>query len=324
MLDIRDDFDQQRQMYSVLVLHFIEGMKQSEIAERLNLSHSKVNRLIATGRKAGMVKIAISSPYQRLVDMEGHLSRQFGLAQSIVTPTVSDNPETTLQMVGRMGAVHLLETIRDGDVIAITGGKAVSAVVDNLEADRSFDVRVVPLTGGVQGKHYTDVNHLATQLAEKLGGTASLVHAPLFAEDRDQRDLLMNVASIRDVFDLARSATVALVGVGSIEAPGSGYFDLLPDQARGGLSSSGKGLAGEFLAHLLNPEGQVADIDLNSRVVALEPGELSHCKTIIGVAAGVLKARPVAATLRGSYLTSLVVDEAVARAVMDEFGGRQE
>ncbi|MDR6080091.1 hypothetical protein QE453_000992 [Agrobacterium sp. SORGH_AS440] len=35
MLDIKDDFDQQRQMYSVLVLHFIEGVKQSEIAERL-------------------------------------------------------------------------------------------------------------------------------------------------------------------------------------------------------------------------------------------------------------------------------------------------
>lgn len=323
MSDIRDDFDQQRQMYSVLVLHFIEGMKQSEIAERLNLSHSKVNRLIATGRKAGMVKIAITSPYQRLVDMEGELARQFRLAQSVVTPTVSDNPETTLQMVGRMAAVHLVETIRDGDVIAITGGKAVSAVVENLETDRSFDVRVVPLTGGVQGKHYTDVNHLATQLAEKLGGTASLVHAPLFAEDARQRDLLMNVASIREVFDIARSATVALVGIGSIDAPGSGYFDLLPEPARGGLEATRQDLAGEFLAHLLTAEGKVADIDLNSRVVALEPGQLARCKHIIGVAAGAMKARPVAATLAGSYLTSLVVDEAVARHVIDDFKGRQ-
>ncbi len=55
MLDIKDDFDQQRQMYSVLVLHFIEGVKQSEIAERLNLSHTKVNRMIAAGRKAGLI-----------------------------------------------------------------------------------------------------------------------------------------------------------------------------------------------------------------------------------------------------------------------------
>ncbi|UXT99684.1 sugar-binding transcriptional regulator [Agrobacterium tumefaciens] len=321
MLDIKDDFDQQRQMYSVLVLHFIEGVKQSEIAERLNLSHTKVNRMIAAGRKAGMVKITIASPYQRLVDLESEITRRFGLRQSVVTPTVSDNPETALQMVGRVAANHLLETIRDGDVIAITGGKAVSAVVDNLQAERRFDVRVVPLTGGVQGKHYTDVNHLATQLAEKLGGSASLVHAPLFAEDEEQRDLLMNVASIREVFDLARQAQVALVGIGSVEAPGSGYYDLLPDAARGGQALVDAGIAGEFLAHLTMADGRLARIDLNSRVVALDPGQLARCPNIIGVAAGAIKAGPVAATLAGRYLTSLVVDEAIAGYLLDHEGG---
>ncbi|WP_200844258.1 sugar-binding transcriptional regulator [Rhizobium sp. 18065] len=320
MADIKEDFDQQRQMYSALVLHFIEGLKQSEIAERLNLSHSKVNRLIATGRKAGMVKIAISSPYQRLVDLENDLVSGFSLRHSVVTPTVSDNPETTLQMVGRVAAGHLLETLRDGDIIAITGGKAVSAVVENLEAERRFDVRVVPVTGGVQGKHFTDVNHLATQLAEKLGGSASLVHAPLFAEDAEQRDLLMNVASIREVFDLARRATVALVGIGSVDAPGSGYYDLLPDPARGGKALVDAGIAGEFLAHLISADGSLADIDLNSRVVALPPGQFDNCRNIIGVAAGDYKAGPVAAALAGRYLTSLVVDEAVARHVIANIG----
>ncbi len=315
MVDNRDEFDQQRQMYSVLVLHFIEGVKQSEIAEKLNLSHTKVNRMIAAGRKAGMVKISISSPFQRLVDMENDVTQRFGLKQSVVTPTVSDNPETTLQMVGRVAANHLLETLRDGDIIAITGGKAVSAVVENLEAERRFDVRVVPLTGGVQGKHYTDVNHLATQLADKLGGTAQLVHAPLFAEDEQQRDLLMNVASIREVFDLARQATVALVGIGSVQAPGSGYYDLLPDPARGGQALVDAGIAGEFLAHLIKADGSLAEIDLNSRVVALDPADLANCPTIIGVAAGSLKAGPVAATLAGRFLTSLVVDEEIARAL---------
>lgn len=315
MVDNRDEFDQQRQMYSVLVLHFIEGVKQSEIAEKLNLSHTKVNRMIAAGRKAGMVKISISSPFQRLVDMENDVTQRFGLKQSVVTPTVSDNPETTLQMVGRVAANHLLETLRDGDIIAITGGKAVSAVVENLEAERRFDIRVVPLTGGVQGKHYTDVNHLATQLADKLGGTAQLVHAPLFAEDGQQRDLLMNVASIREVFDLARQATVALVGIGSVQAPGSGYYDLLPDPARGGQALVDAGIAGEFLAHLIKADGSLAEIDLNSRVVALDPADLANCPTIIGVAAGSLKAGPVAATLAGRFLTSLVVDEEIARAL---------
>ena len=64
----------------------------------------------------------------------------------------------------------------------------------------------MPLTGGVQGKFYTDVNHLATRIAERLGGKAMLIHAPLFAESRDQRDMLMGMGSIKEVFDLARRA----------------------------------------------------------------------------------------------------------------------
>ena len=56
-----------RQIYRVLVLHFVDGMKQSDIALAMNLSPSKVNRLIAQGRKLGMVKIAIESPFQPLV-----------------------------------------------------------------------------------------------------------------------------------------------------------------------------------------------------------------------------------------------------------------
>ena len=38
----------------------------------------------------------------------------------------------------------------------------------------------------------------------------------------------MQMASIREVFDLARRAAVALVGIGSIQTPGSSYYDLHP------------------------------------------------------------------------------------------------
>ena len=118
------------------------------------------------------------SPFQRLVDVESRLIEATGLGKAVVTPTVPGNPDTNLQLVGRAAANGLLETIaRDGDVIAITGGKAMSAVVANLTPDRTFDVTVVPLTGGVQGKYYTDVNHLATQLADRLGGSSMLLHA---------------------------------------------------------------------------------------------------------------------------------------------------
>lgn len=317
MADKKEDFESIRQIYTVLMLHFVEGKKQSEIATALNLSASKVNRLINQGRRLGMVKISIESPFQSLVDLEKRLVETAHLTSSVVTLTVSGSADTTLQQVGRAAANHFLETLRDGDVIAITGGKAVSAVVDNMRPERGFDVTVVPLTGGVQGKYYTDVNHLATRLAERLGGRTMLIHAPLFAESREQRDMLMDMASIKEVFDLARKAAVALVGIGSIQAPGSSYYDLhpLPNPDRELLVKSG--VSGEFLAHLVREDGTLADYPLNSRLVALAPEELSQCPRTIGVAAGAEKVLPIRAALAGRFLDTLVLDEETAGSVLD-------
>ncbi|PCJ09660.1 MAG: Crp/Fnr family transcriptional regulator [Rhodobacteraceae bacterium] len=310
------DFELSRQIHTVLVLHFVEGLKQSEIAQRLNLSTSKVNRLIAQGRKLGMVKIDVTSPFQRLAELEGRLVELTTLSGAMVTPTVSGNPDTTLQQVGRAAANMLQETVRDGDVIAITGGKAVSAVVENLSPERKINVTVVPLTGGVQGKFYTDVNHLVTQMADRLGGTPMLIHAPLFAESRSQRDMLKGMASTKEVFDLARRANVALVGVGSVEPRGSSYYDLNPVPEADRKMLVGMGVAAEFMAHLIGENGRLAEYELNSRLVALDPSELKTCRTVIGIAAGAQKVRPIRAVLNGKFLDSLVLDEETVNAVL--------
>lgn len=316
----KENFELIRQIHKVLVLHFIEARKQSEIAEMLNLSSSKVNRLITQGRALGMVKIAIESSFRSLVDLEDSLVDLTALQSAIVAPTIAGNPDTTLEQVGRAAANHLLETLRDGDVLAITGGKAVSAVAENLHPERKFDVTVVPLTGGVQGKFYTDVNHLATRIAERLGGKSMLVHAPLFAESREQRDMLMQMNSIKEVFDQARNAAVALVGVGSITVPGSSYYDLhpVPNPDREVLAD--KGIIGEFLAHLIRWDGTLADYPLNSCLVALDPSDLGPCPRVIGVAAGLEKVAPIQAVINGRRINSLILDEQTATAVLETFG----
>lgn len=311
-----DDFESIRQIYTVLMLHFIDGKKQAEIAVSMNLSPSKVNRLIAQGRRLGMLKVEIESPFQRLVELESRLVHRMGLESAVVTPSVQGSAETTLRQVGTAAANQLLEALRDGDVLAITGGKAVSATVEYLEAERPFDVTVVPLTGGVQGKRYTDVNHLAARLAEKLGGRAMLLHAPLFAETNEQRDMLMQVASIRDALDTARKAAIALVGIGSIQSPGSSYYDLTPTRNLSLPEQAESGAVGEFLAHLIRDDGSVADYPLNRRLVALDPAELRQCRRSFGVAAGPEKVQPIRAVLAGKLLDSLVVDEDTATAVL--------
>jgi DNA-binding transcriptional regulator LsrR (DeoR family) len=151
-----------------------------------------------------------------------------------------------------------------------------------------------------------------------------MLHAPLFAESRAQRDTLMEVGSIRKVFDLARRAQVALVGIGSILAPESSYYDLVPETGAEPEQLIAGGATGEFLAHLIRDDGSVADLPLNSRLVALSPAELSNCPSTIGVSAGPEKVQPIRAALAGGLVSSLIVDEETASSVLAslEAGGK--
>ncbi|MCJ8340258.1 MAG: sugar-binding transcriptional regulator [Pseudomonadales bacterium] len=310
-------YETERQIHRVLVMHYIEGLKQSEIATLMNLSTARVNRLIKQGREKGMVEINIKSPFQPLLDVEEQLKKLSGVQMAMIAPTVSDNPDVVLQTVGEAAAGVLLENLKDGDIICITGGKGVGAVVDALNPSRKYDIEVVPATGCVQGKHYTDVNHVATQMAEKLGGRAYQIHAPLFAESIEQKDMLEGMRSVQDIMERARKATIAVVGVGSILVGDSSYYDLHP-MAKGDQNEIVQsGAVGELLAHLLDEKGEVCSYELNSRLVAISPADLAKIPLTIGVASGENKVGPICAVLRGKHINALVVDETTANSVIE-------
>jgi DNA-binding transcriptional regulator LsrR (DeoR family) len=319
-MKISNDFQRYeaaRQIYGVLVMHFQEGITQAEIARLTSLSHAKVNRLIKQGREMGMLEISIRSQYQALFELEARFREATGLGTVRITPAASTNPQTILQQVGAAAANLLLELVQDGDTVCITGGKGVSAVVAALSPDRGYSVEVVPATGCVQGKHYTDVNHVATQMAEQLGGHAFLIHAPLFADSVEEKDMLMGMKAVTDVFDRARRARVAVLGIGSILSTDSSYYDLHPGSREDLAGIEKAGAAGELLAHLIDRDGRLCDYELNSRLVALSPEELDAIPVSIGVAAGPDKVAPICAALRGRHVKAMVLDEATANDVLE-------
>ncbi|WDZ80182.1 sugar-binding transcriptional regulator (plasmid) [Ensifer adhaerens] len=312
----REELVVARQMHQALVLHFLEGLTQSQIADRLGISQPTVNRLIKRGRQLGLVEIKIKSPIEPLVDMEEQLLAIGGIRRAIVVPTVSDNQQIALQAVGEAAARLLLEEIGDGDTICITGGKGVSAVVAGLQAPRRFDVEVIPGTGCVQGKHYTDVNHVSTLMADRLGGRSFQIHAPLFADSAAERAMLINMRSVADVFGRAREAKVAVVGIGSILSDDSSYYDLHPSSSTDRAAIERSGASCELLAHLLDEKGQVCDYSLNRSLVSLTLEEFASIPTKIGVASGPNKAGPILSVMRGRHLDTLVTDEATGERVL--------
>ncbi len=318
MTTIGPDPEQLRLIAQILTLHFKEELSQSEIATRLGLSSAKVNRLIKRGRALGMVQITINSPFLHQFEIERRLSKRWNLKNCLVVSSVTGNPETTLGHVGDAAGRMLLDTIRDGNTIAISGGKALSAMIANLPGDLAYDVEVVPMTGCVQGHHYTDVNHIATELAQKLSGHATLIHAPLHTDTAAERDFMMSLKSVRDVMDNAREADVAVFGIGAVVGENATYYEVQPASQAEQDRRYAAGVRGEFLGHLIDQDGKVSGHAFNSRLVALPPQEVAKIPVTIGIASGVEKIQPIIAALNGGYLNSLVTDEQTAEAILNQ------
>lgn len=307
-----------RQIYQVLVMYYLDGKKQSEIAFETGLSVTMVNRLIRQGKESGMVEITIKSPWLSAHQLEQDLAELGGLKEVVVAPNVSlNNEEQSLKMVGSAAAEYLLSRLKDGDVITITGGKGVSALVDALHPTRKYDIQVVPALGCVQGKHYTDVNHVASEMAMRLGGHAWQIHAPLFTDSPVERNMLMQISAVDQVLQKAREATIAVVGLGSIHHDNSSYYDLNLDARHASMSIESSGARCELLAWLLDDHGQPAPFEDNNRLVGLTLPELQRIPFSMAVVAGSNKIDPIHCALLGRWLKALVTDESTATGVLE-------
>ena len=314
------DYNNARLLSTVLTLYYGQELTQAEVARRLGLSTTKVNRLLQQARKQGMVEIVIRTPFQHLFDLESRLKAVFGLRDVVVTPPVAEDTTAMIHTLGQAGASYLLNHLRDGDVIGIGGGTSVHAVVQAIEPTRRLDVKVVPVLGAVQGRVTTDVNYLANQLAEQLGGTAYQLHAPAFVYTREHRDVLQSVGPVKDILDIARKANVALVGVGTVDYETSRYvqFTALSSEEMQQIAEAHGGV-GEIAACVYDIRGHPCAEEYANRVIGLSLEELRQIPFIIGVAATAAKTLPLYGALRGGYLDALITDEAVARGLLELF-----
>jgi DNA-binding transcriptional regulator LsrR (DeoR family) len=313
-------YESVRLINTVLTLYYLEELTQADIAQRLCLSTAKVNRLLQQARELGYVNISIRTPFQQLFDLEARLEAVFGLQEAIVIPAVGDTSRSLLNALGTVAANFLLERLRDGDVLAITPGTTVQAVVQSIETTRPYQVEVVPIFGAIQGQIESDMNYLATNLAERLGGKSYQLHAPAFVETQEHGEVLRSMAPVKDILDIARHANIALLGIGTVDAEVSRFvqFTALSAEDLQHIANDYGGV-GEIAAQVYDIEGRPCGKEYADRIIGLTLAEIRQIPFRIGVAATAAKALPIYGALRGGYLHALITDEAAACGVLALF-----
>jgi DNA-binding transcriptional regulator LsrR (DeoR family) len=307
-------------MNMILNLYYVERLKQSEIADRLKLSTAKVNRLIQQARNLGYIEFVIRTPFQHLFELENRIKAVFNIEHAVVIPSVGDSLTSSLSAVGIAGAHFLLEHLRDGDVLAITPGTTVQAVMQGLESPRNYDVEIVPILGSIQGELQSDMNYLAVNMGDRLGAKAYQLHAPVFVENQESCEALKSMEPVKEILDIGRNADVAVLGVGTVDPKASRLvqYTALSVSEMNSIAEDCGGV-GEISAHVYNIDGQPCSKEYSDRIIGLTLDEIREIPFRIAIAASSAKALPIYGALRGGYIHALIVDEAAARGVLNLF-----
>ncbi|WP_205683993.1 sugar-binding transcriptional regulator [Cryobacterium aureum] len=308
---------EQEMFVRAATLYYIDGKSQAEVATELGISRSNVSRVLTSARANGIVDIRINAPFRRDSKLERDLIQKYGLKEARVAP--SGAPEMQLARVGELGAQWLMDHLPFEGSIAVSWGSAVQAVVEEIARDPTHStLEILPLVGGLSIVDAArDGNVLVRALAIKLGARHRRLYAPAVVESTTARTAFLTETSIRTVLEAASQAQVAIVGIGSVgEGASSAIIDSMSLSATELAQFRDSGAVGDCCTRYFDDNGTAVDSSVNDHVIAIDLPSLRKIPKVVGVAAGIHKAAGTHGALKGKLLHSLVVDSALATALL--------
>lgn len=294
-------------------------LTQDEIARRLNITRQKVNQMINSMQEMGIVSIHINGYEQEYTAMENRLEEQFGLNEVIIASDYEE-AEYTERRVADIAGQYLDRTIKNGDVVGVSWGKLLAAVVDSMSYQRKNKCSVLQLVGA-QNMNMAGLksDEIARGMANKLNCPSYMLYAPVVVEYPETKQMLMKEKSIRTSFEQMTSCTIGIFGIGELDQNSTmrqiGYLSIedIEHLRRDGFCA-------DISMNPIRQDGSYDHCYLEDRLLNADMDCLKKIDNVVAVASGVHKARAILAVLRSGCLNTLILDIKTAERVIALMG----
>lgn len=311
------DTEQRKLLHKLAVAYYEDGLTQKQIGRRFGVSRIKVSRLLRQARQEKIVNIHITPVDDANYDLERALCKMYGLDEAITVPAKNGQPGELYHELGVAAADTLQRSLQNKEVVAITWGRTLKAVVNNLPAMTKPEIRVVQALGGINSPD-VEINgsELARKLAQIIGARPILLSSPGLVASREIRDALVMDPQIGRVIDLAAKADIALVGVGALNPESlARRYNIITREEYERLRS--KDVIGDIGLRYYNSQGEQVDDELHDRIIGLDLHQLRKVKRVIGVTGGTEKVESIRAALNGKLINVLITDEITGKALLE-------
>lgn len=302
--------DQTRLMAKIALMYYERGARQTEIAEELHVSQSKVSRLLSRAAEVGIVRTIVTVPTGVHTDLETQLERKFDLLEAVVVDVSGDDAEITAAL-GSALATYLEATLTGGEVVGISSWSATllaAASAMRRSSGRVVD-QVIQIVGGVgESRVQVQASRLLSQLADATGAEPVFMPAPGVLGSASARRVLVDDPAVSAVIDSWSGLTTALVGIGSLKPSrlllesGNSVAERDQDELRAASA------VGDICLRYFDSHGSVVKSGFDDRVVGIGPEQFRTIPRRIGVAGGERKHGAILGAVRGGWLNVLVTD----------------
>ena len=295
-------------------LYYEHDKTQDEIGSLLKVTRWKVGRLLAQAREDGIVRIEIVHPRARKLSTEHELCQRHRLRDAVVIP---DGDELPTRLAA--AAADYLAAMRPVPrVLGVSWGRTIDGIADALPEGWAIGVNVVQINGGVSlTSRGSAAAASAIAIAEKSGGSATLLPSPAILERRETRLAIEGDRTVAAVLERGAAASAYLYSAGAADGSSvlveSGYL-----AASDVESLVARGAVGDLVGRFIDAEGRVVDEDLDGRTVGIGLDGLRSADWAIAVIGGRDKHAVARAVARSGLCSVLVTDEETAKAVLEE------
>lgn len=314
-----NSYEKNRLLVHVAKLYYENEYSQEQIAQEMQLSRPYVSKLLQAAKKAGIVRIQIVDPLNTENSLETRIRQRFGLEKVIVVPSTAEAGD--LHHVSEAAARFLNTVLTDETIIGTSWGDTLYHVSCALNHRTDLrNITYVQLCGGVSNVNSAvHASEIANNFSKKTGSTSFLMPIPAVVGSRETKKMLENDVNIKKVLLLGCKADIAMFTIGAFGVDGrrsalvrEGYLD--EEQTR---LLTEKGAVGDICCHMINADGELCDMDLDARTMAISLDEIAGKKLRIGVAQGVSKEASIFGALKSGIMNVLITNEKTAAAIIE-------
>ena len=319
---------EERFIIKVVEMHYKQGMSQQEIGKKLNVSRTTISRTLAQAKREGYVQIKINYPEGSAINLEEQLEKKFQLKEAVIASAQDDKERK--EEIAFYASDYLLRTLKNHMTVALTRGVTLQTMVEYLGKDvrlkflKTDDVNVVPLMAATNisisaEKSYRMAysNYLIEEVARIINGNSYQMLAPQHVTSPEAKEVFLKEESIKEVFDLAKKADIAVAGIGTLDHNSALInAELIPMEEFERLQK--KGGTGEILSHVVDKDGNLIKDEFEQHLISLDLEDLKKIPIRVGVAYGMDKKDAILGVLRGGYINVLITDEDVAKYLIEE------